>query len=240
MRSGIGAWKRWPRVAVAAGGIEHRGRNDFVTVTQHQPVNGTHELRFTGAPAHALGDGQRIQRLSHHLRQQIARRGPGLHARESTGTHFPSDRARAPGRQRQRRSSGRRPARRAWVAPMESKAAVTGGPRRCSCWSRASSERRLTMTARRRGVAKDSTAPCSRPSGVDARNQSVAKRLFQRAQRLGGQFFGPKLNEEVGLAHAGVRRRAASGSPAPRGSRSSAAPRRATACARAGCNAGAR
>ena len=44
---------------VAGGQAHDRGVDDLVTVQQHHPVHRAHELGTVGAPAHALGNGQR-------------------------------------------------------------------------------------------------------------------------------------------------------------------------------------
>ena len=167
---------------------------------QHQPVHRPHELRLAGAPAHALGDGQRIERLAHDLRQQLARRGAGLHAGVTQALIAFRVALAARGRSTATPQLWAKACAARVGCPDASKAALTGGPRRCSCWSCAASASRLTRTARRRGVAKDSHGAVREAGCVDARHDAVAERLFQRTQCLGRQFLGAQLDQEIGGA----------------------------------------
>ena len=63
----------------AGNQFKQRGGQHFIAKQQHYPVHRPHERRFTGAPAHAFGNGQLVERSLHKARQQLCYHGTGLH-----------------------------------------------------------------------------------------------------------------------------------------------------------------
>ncbi len=70
---------------IAGGYVEDRRVDDLLAEQHQHPVHGAHELRVAVAPAHALGDRQRVERGLHDPRQQRQR----VRARFGAAKHHP-------------------------------------------------------------------------------------------------------------------------------------------------------
>ena len=204
------------------------------------------------APAHALGDGQRVQRRVHDARQQraAARRPASCPCKTGTRPCLRSTRpsARCSTPQLSREGVCRARGRAGCVeGRVDRRAAALDVCAGCTC---ASARHQHRQPPRRREAR---TSPCASAASSQARRDAVARRpARQLRQRLRRQLFGAELDEKIdAVAHAcrsrgrhacaeRARTPPASGSPALRGWRSRPAPRRAPARARAGCSAGAR
>ena len=67
-----------PAGACARAYAEHIAGHDFVAMQHDQPVHRAHELRLTGAPAHAAWNRQAVERGLHDAGQQVGCRLTGL------------------------------------------------------------------------------------------------------------------------------------------------------------------
>ena len=178
------------------------------------------------APAHALGDRQRVERSAARCPAAASRSARPASTPRST-SHSPFGvSTRCSCVDARRRTSRRSRARPAVGWPSASNAAVTGGPLPLDVPGPAAARpARRTRTARRRGVANHSTLAVRRaPPPPRPRRDAVGERVAPASSSaFGGSSSVPSSTRKSRCAHALTLRRgalAASGSRAPRGSRS--------------------
>ena len=114
MRSGCGAWKRWPWVCCPAAVSSSVAGTTSVPYSITSQCTGRTNSRVARAPVHAPRDRQRIERRLHDPGQQLGRAARRLGADEEQERALallePLQRV-----ERRRRSSRRRRARRVWA-----------------------------------------------------------------------------------------------------------------------------
>ena len=152
--------------------------------------------RVARAPAHALRNGQRIERRLHDARQQRHRVACPASCLYRRGTvPLPSSsRCSAVDRHAAALREGRGRAR-GLPAGVERRADRRAA--RLMFCSGCRDASRFTSTASRRGVANDCTSPCASPACASPSRTPARERQLQLAQRLRRQLFGAELDQKV-------------------------------------------
>jgi hypothetical protein len=186
---------------VRAGvGVEQPRRDDVVTEAQREPMHGTHEFGVARAPAHALRDGQRIERRLHDAGQQRGRARAGFAAFEVQKFAFAFGDA---------------------AERVERDAATVcecrRGSRRCALFVERGVDRWTAALDALLGLRVDELAhqhgktagrgicvqrAVRQAGGFESRTNACGERTLEFGQRERRQFFGAEFEQKVARTHA--------------------------------------
>ncbi len=189
-----------PRGDPARCQSEHFDRHHLGAEQQDDAAYRPHEFRRARPPAHALGDGQRRDRLIDDVCRGARWWPPPTPCPEMPAT-LPCPWSTARGRPQAPRSSSRRRWPLEWGAPLASKELATGGPRRSIRRSGADSAQAWTRTAKRRGVAKARALPCAMPAPSKPLRMPSSRATDSVSSVRGGNSSGAQFEQEIAGGH---------------------------------------